>query len=147
MREKELTLTRFAPTKDGVFGRLGPWTTIEEEWRDNQPRISCIPALTYRCTRAHFHRGGYPCFEVMDVPGRTLIKTHRANTEEDLLGCIGFGMRLGVLRVRDEDSGEMAHKLAALSSKAAHNAWMASMQGVDEFILHIVGWQGESYHV
>ncbi len=147
MKDLELTLTRFAPTKDGVFGRLGRWTTVEEEWQDNQPRISCIPAASYRCIRAFFHRGGYPCFEVMDVPGRTLIKFHRANTEEDLLGCIGLGMRLGVLRVRDEDSGEMVHKLAALSSRRAFNAWMASMDGVDEFTLHIVGWDGEPYRV
>ena len=142
-----LTLTRFAPTKDGVFGRLGPWISVEEEWKNNLPRISCIPAGSYRCVRSTFHRGGYPCFEVTGVPGRSLIKFHRANTEEDLLGCIGLGLRLGVLEVTDEDSGARVHKLAALSSRAAFEAWMATMEGVDEFTLDVVGWEGEAYDV
>ena len=142
-----LTLTRFAPTRDGVFGRLGEWTTVEEEWQNNRARVSCIPAGSYQCVRSTFHRGGYPTFEITGVPGRTLIKFHRANTEEDLLGCVGIAMRLGVLRVRDEDSGEMVYKLAALSSRVAFDAWMASLEGVTEFTLHVVGWDGETYDV
>ncbi len=137
------TLTRFvgvvaAPNNAGTFGRLGPWVTVEEEWKNNLPRISCIPTGSYICERSTFHRGGYETFEVMDVDGRTLIKFHVANTEEDLLGCIGLGLSLGVLRVTDEDSREKVHKLAVLSSRVAFDAWMASLQGVDRFILHIV---------
>lgn len=137
------TITRFAgvaatPNESGTFGRLGPWVTVEEEWADNLPRISCIPTGSYLCSRSWFYRGGYETFEVMDVEGRTLIKFHVANTEEDLLGCIGLGLSLGVLRVVDEDSGARVHKLAALSSRAAFDAWMASLRGVDRFILHIV---------
>ena len=137
------TLTRFAPTQDGVFGRLGKFQTIEEEWRDNQPRISCIPTGVYRCVRSMFHRGGYETFEVLDVEDRTLIKFHIANTEEDLLGCIGLGLKLGVLRVKDEDSGQMVHKLAAISSRSAFNAWMEELSDVDEFMLEIVDYAGE----
>lgn len=137
------TLTRFAGTKAhpnnaGTFGRLGPWVTIEEEWQNNQPRISCIPTDSYLCRRSMFHRGGYATFEVMEVDGRNLIKFHIANTEEDLLGCIGLGLGLGVLRVRDEDTGQFVHKLAVLSSRSAFDAWMATMDGVEEFILHVV---------
>tara|TARA_Y100000310_G_scaffold219808_1_gene221230 strand:+ start:2410 stop:2853 length:444 start_codon:yes stop_codon:yes gene_type:complete len=131
-------LTRFAYTPDGVFGRWGRFQTVEEEWRDNAPRISCIPTGIYRCVRSMFHRGGYATYEITNVPGRSLIKVHRANTEEDLLGCIGLGLSLGVLRVKDEDSGQMAHKLAALASRKAHDAWMASLAGVNEFQLHVV---------
>jgi len=137
-------LTRFAYTKDGVFGRWGPYQTIEEEWRDNEPRISCIPTGIYRCERSTFHRGGYPTFEVTGVPGRTLIKIHRANTEEDLQGCIGLGLNLGVLKVKDEDSHQMTHKLAALSSRQAFSAWMASMGDADNFTLHIVDYEPPS---
>ena len=134
-------LTRFAYTKDGTFGRWGRFLTVEEEWQDNQPRISCIPTGVYRCVRSIFHRGGYETFEVTDVPGRTLIKMHRANTEEDLLGCIGIGLNLGVLRVEDEDSHQMTHKLATLSSRRGFDAWMASLAGVSEFQLHVVDYE------
>lgn len=134
-------LTRFAYTKDGVFGRWGRFLTIEEEWQGNQPRISCIPMGTYRCVRSVFHRGGYPTFEVTNVPGRSLIKVHRANTEEDLLGCIGIGLGLGVLNVKDEDSHQMTHKLAALSSRRGFDAWMESLAGVGDFMLHIVAYE------
>jgi len=134
-------LTRFAYTKDGVFGRWGPWTTVEEEWRNNQPRISCIPTGDYHCERTIFHRGGYPTFEITNVPNRTLIKIHRANTEEDLLGCVGLGLNLGVLKVKDEDSHQLTHKLAALSSRRAFDAWMDSMSGANSFTLHIVDYE------
>lgn len=141
----EQWLTRFAYTKDGVFGRWGRFQTIEEEWRDNQPRISCIPTTMgrapYHCVRSVFHRGGYPTFEITNVPDRTLIKVHRANTQEDLLGCVGMGLDLGVLKVKDEDSFQLAHKLAVLSSKKAFESWMETLHGVNEFLLHVVDYE------
>ena len=91
----EQWLTRFAYTKDGTFGTLGRFLTIEEEWQDNIPNISCIPTGVYVCRSSIFHRGGYPSYEIMDVPGRDLVKFHRAMTEEDLRGCVGIAMRLG----------------------------------------------------
>ena len=137
----EQYLTRFAYTKDGTFGRWGPFQTVEEEWQDNQPNISCIPTGIYRCVRSTFHRGGYATYEVTEVPGRTLIKVHRANTEEDLRGCIGIGLGLGVLRVKDEDSHQKIHKLAALSTRKGFDAWMEWLGGVSEFNLHIVDYE------
>ncbi len=134
-------LTRFAYTPMGTFGRWGPFQTVEEVWRDNQSRISCIPVGVYPCVRGIFHRGGYPTFEIMDVPNRSLIKVHRANTVEDLLGCIGIGLSLGVLNVRDEDSQQMVHKLAALSSRAGFDAWMESLLGINNFRLHVVDYK------
>lgn len=134
-------LTRFAKTPDGVFGRLGPWTTVEEEWQDNLPFISCIPADTYICKRVQSPKFGNT-FEVMDVPGRTHVLFHALNTEEGTQGCIGVTRRLGVLRVRDEDSRQMVHKLAGLSSRVAFKAWLATMEGVDTFRLHVVDYDG-----
>lgn len=134
----EQWLTRFAYTPMGTFGRWGTFQTVEEVWRNNQSRISCIPTGVYICERTTFHRGGYPTFEITGVPDRTLIKIHRANTVEDLLGCVGIGLSLGVLRVKDEDSQEMTHKLAALSSRAGFDAWMATLAGVNHFRLHVV---------
>lgn len=144
MTGPDQTLTRFAPTKDGVFGRLGPWQTVEEEWQNNRPFISCIPAASYLCKRVQSPKFGNT-FEVMNVPGRTHVLFHALNTEEGTQGCIGLGVKLGVLRVKDEDSGEKVWKLAALSSRVAFKAWLVSMEGIDEFTLHVVGWEGEDY--
>lgn len=143
----EQTLTRFAPTKDGVFGRMGPWQTVEEEWQNNLPSISCIPASPpegYICKRVQSPKFGNT-FEVTNVPGRSHILFHALNTEEGTRGCIGLGVRLGVLRVTDEDSGEKVYKLAGLSSRVAMDAWLQTMEGIDEFTLHVVGWEGEDY--
>ena len=132
-----LVLWRCFSTADGVFGRMGPFTTVEEEWQENRPNVSCIPAGTYICERSMYHRGGYETFEIMDVPGRSLIKLHVLNTEEGTEGCPGIASRLGTLKVRDEDSGERIRKIAGLASRTAFTAWMESMEGVDRFILEI----------
>lgn len=133
-------LTRFAYTPDGTFGRLGRFITVEEEWQNNAPDISCIPCAVYVCQRVQSPKFGNT-FEIMDVPDRTHILIHPLNTEEGSRGCVGLGLRLGVLRVKDEDSHQMVHKLAALSSRKAFNAWLATMQGIDRFRLHVVDYQ------
>ena len=130
-------LTRFAYTKDGTFGRLGRFITVEEEWQDNQPNISCIPTGTYVCRRVQSPKFGNT-FEVTEVPGRSHILLHALNTEEGSRGCIGPTLKLGVLRVKDEDSHEMVYKLAGLSARKGFNAWLATMQGIDQFRLHVV---------
>ena len=100
---RSLTLTRFAKTRDGILGRLGPWVTLEEEDRGNQRNISAIPPGAYVCRRSRYHAGGYDTYEVTDVPGRSRILFHIGNTEEDTAGCILLGERLGVLPLADED--------------------------------------------
>lgn len=132
---KSVTLTRFDSNPDGVFGRLGAWVTIEREDLENRVNVSCIPTGSYVCRRGMFNRGGYETFLITDVPGRSLICFHKANTKKDLRGCIGLGMRWGVLEVKGWP------KLAALSSGDAFEAFMESWKGVDEFILHIVDYR------
>ena len=132
-------LVRFADTKDGVFGRLERWHTVEEENLDNRARVSCIPAGVYRCRRTTYHKGGYETFEITGVPGRTRILFHRANTEEDIEGCVGLGLAMGVMPRTDEDSGQRTHKLAVFSSGEAFKQFMAEFQGVDEWEL-VVEW-------
>jgi len=94
-------LARWAFTPFGVFGELsvGGFScfTVERPWLDNEPFRSCIPAGEYRLVRGFYHRGGYPAFEVRDVPGRSLIKIHAGNTMDDVVGCIAPGMGLGWL--------------------------------------------------
>lgn len=98
-----LQLERWADTPYGTFGTLtlpDDWTcyTLELPWRDNQPGISCIPAGLYALRVGMYYKGGYPALELLDVPGRSQIKVHRANVQSDLEGCIAPGRELGVLR-------------------------------------------------
>lgn len=136
------TITRFVgvkanPNKAGTFGRMDDWVTVEEEWQNNQRSISCIPTGSYVCRRVQSPKFG-ETFEVTDVPGRSHILFHALNTEEGTKGCIGVCKGMGVLEVTDEDSGVRVHKLAGLSSRVAMKEFMDSLDGVDEFILHIV---------
>lgn len=138
-----LVLSRTENTPDGVFGTLALFSesggslalyTMEEDWKDNQRRESCIPAGVYTIQRTIYRRHWYETFEVINVPGRTRILFHPANTEEDVEGCIGLGLGRGSLRVYDEDT--QAHlrvpKQAVLHSKAAFTMFMEFMTGVEE---------------
>lgn len=139
---KELTLTRFAYTPDGTLGRMGPYCTLEEEWQDNRPNVSCIPTGTYRCERRFYNRGGYWTFEVTGVPGRSAILFHVGNRETDTAGCILLGTRFGVLTGADEETGVRRPHLAVLASRAAFDDWFASLAGEDAFTLHVVDYEG-----
>ena len=62
--------------------------TIELPWKDNQPRISCIPEGTYALTKRYS-----PKFKqhllVQEVEGRDVILIHPANDAlKELKGCI-----------------------------------------------------------
>lgn len=147
-----LTLLRKERLADGVFGELLvtgerqdhlQLQTVEDDWRDNAPRISCIPTGLYVLQRTIYRKHGYETFEVMGVPGRSRILIHPANTEEDLEGCIGVGLDRGKVRVvRDEDTGEMNRlKEAVTSSRPAFHAFMKYMAGVDDAEMEVL-WIG-----
>ena len=114
---RTVTLTRWAHTDDGVVGRLGQFYTLENRWRGNEPRVSCIPAGTYEMVPGFFNRGGYAVWEELDVPGRSHILFHVGNTEKDTLGCPLVGRKVGVL----------GGKIAVLDSRTAFAEWMAEM--------------------
>ena len=119
---------------DGTFGTwylersatIWECKTVERPWLDNQRNISCIPEGTYRIFRSEYHRGGYECFEVDGVYGRSLIKIHVANWPKDVEGCIGLGREIVPLNV----SGNPV--LAVSSSRDTFNEWMQLMDGIDE---------------
>ena len=143
---------------DGVFGELlvlGDETdpeqpprlqlqTVEDDWRDNAPRISCIPAGLYVLQRTIYRKHGYETFEVMGVSGRSRILIHPANTEEDLEGCIGVGLRRGKVRVaEDEDTGAVnTLKEAVVASREAFRQLMEVMAPVDAATLEVL-WVGD----
>lgn len=62
--------------------------TIELPWKNNQPRVSCIPEGRYRLRRRHSPRFREH-FEVMDVKDRKYILFHAGNDAgKGLRGCI-----------------------------------------------------------
>ena len=140
---KHIIIERFLPSVHGTFGwmQLGKFIffTLEEEWKDNLQNESCIPADTYEIRRVKYHRGGFMTYEVMNVPGRSQIKFHPGNTEEDTAGCILLGMKLGVFTVPvDEETGQKhAKKLAVLKSRIAFQRFMEYMDGADKATLEI----------
>ena len=136
-----VTLDRFVATSHGVFGIMNvkgmKFYTVEEENLGNRKSISCIPAGTYRCKRTKYHKGGYDTFEITEVPNRDRILFHIANTEENVEGCVGIGLNIGVLDVKDEDSGDVVPKLAVTQSKLAFGLWFRKFMGEDEFDIQI----------
>jgi hypothetical protein len=95
-------LIRFAYTPFGVFGRLQyskekALYTVERPWLQNKRNISCIPVGTYPLKLERFHRGDYEAIGLQNVPERSQILIHIANTMNDVQGCIGVGNTLGYL--------------------------------------------------
>jgi hypothetical protein len=149
----EAEAKRIGTSGDGTFGRLYVSTgaselklcTVEDDWLDNRPSLSCIPAGYYTLRRTIYRKHGYETFEVTKVPGRSRILIHPANTEQDVEGCIGVGLRFGRLVVaRDEDTGEpKVEKSAVVSSREAFRRFMEAMAWHDEAAL-TVQWLPES---
>lgn len=70
--------------------------TLEDRWRQNAQRVSCIPAGTYRAV-PHGWKPTDPVkfkrvWRLLNVPGRDAILIHAGNTDADTLGCILVGM-------------------------------------------------------
>ena len=134
---KLVELTRYGSIPGrGTFGRLRVFNdeheqrfeccTVEREWLDNRPNISCIPEGNYVLQLGMYYGGDgvggrrdYEAYIVQDVPGRSLIKIHIANYAEQLKGCIAPGMRFGTV------SGEWA----VASSTDAFDLMMAALMG------------------
>ena len=84
---------------DGVFGTFGvliegniPFAlTLELPWKNNERKVSCIPATQegtlYTCMRVNSPKFGN-VFQIMNVPGRDHILLHPGNTYKDIEGCI-----------------------------------------------------------
>lgn len=139
-------LTRLADTAFGVFGRLElvdgdtvhRFWTCEDDWLQNAPGESCIPAGIYECRWGTFPKHGR-AVEVTGVPGRSAILFHSGNTEEDTRGCLLLGNRLGTLDVPDEDepTKPVGQKFAVVDSKAALAAFDALVAEFLSFPLEI----------
>jgi hypothetical protein len=130
----KVTLERFLSSNEGVFGTLTVGNlvlfTVEKQWRNNQSKVSCIPAGTYQLAPHHSPHLNIDTYQIMGVPGRDEVLLHPANTEEDLLGCVGVGLNLGVLAIQaDEESGRPVKKLAVVRAKPAFTQLIAALGG------------------
>ena len=130
-----LVLERFCYGPLGTFGRLVgvefSCFTVEEVWANNAKGKSCIPIGTYTLKRDRFPKHG-EAFEVCNVPNRTAILIHVANTIDDIEGCIGPGEALGFVD----------QKWAVVQSAKAYQRFMEHMRGTDEATFSIVNLQG-----
>ena len=100
--------------------------TLEPPDRENVQNISNIPAQQYTCRRHHSQRFG-ETFQIMDVTGRTSVLFHAGNFKQDTLGCVLLAQHYGKLKGRR----------AVLNSGNTFKAFMAAMNGTDEFHLTI----------
>ncbi len=104
-KRKLLTLHSSVIPTIGTFGRIADENgnelckTVEREWLDNKPRVSCIPAGLYKLTKVQSPKFG-DCYALTNADlsvtytgpsTRTHILLHAANYPEQLLGCIAPG--------------------------------------------------------
>lgn len=104
-----ITLERFAYTPWGVFGRLvyGDFRafTVERPWVNNKARESCIPDGEYDLQWYASPKFGQTWALIGETvslfpepkKARSAVLIHKANTMDDLLGCIALGSTLGTV--------------------------------------------------
>ncbi|MGG7581694.1 DUF5675 family protein [Rhizobium sp. Nf11,1] len=101
---RQLTLRRIHTANGATIGVLSGLShtlyTLEEAWRENQPKISSIPAGTYQCVPHGWEPGATvskpKVWQLQNVPGRSAILIHVGNTTKDTEGCILAGMGMMV---------------------------------------------------
>jgi len=127
-----LILTRGHKSNDVTLGFLqiegayhDPIYTLENPWRDNAKKVSCIPDGSYPCKP--FSGTRYKnVWHVSGVPDRSAILIHYGNTTEDTEGCVLIGLNAGRLKL----------KPAVLDSVKAIQ-YLRSLLGQKEFILTV----------
>ena len=127
----DLLLYRVASNGKGTFGvllwRHQPFAlSLEDQWKNNKRRMSCIPAGTYSCKRVNSPKFG-DTFEVTGVQGRTHILFHKGNTHKDTEGCILIG----------EEFGSLNGEPAVLASRKGFVEFQKLTSNLDSFILGI----------
>lgn len=139
---KTAHLFRTERSDQGTFGHLicenFHLHTGELPWRGNKPDISRILAQSYLVKWEPF--GKHKGYVIKSVPDRTLIEFHIANyfgdTEKgfksNVLGCIGLGLKRGVLHPKGFKLKQEAILSSGLAMKKFHNFFKQ-----ESFVLHI----------
>lgn len=135
-----ITLERsYLPDGSATFGK---WSmdgyecyTLENAWKANQVRVSCIPEGVYTLkkryspivqssTDGEFGKG----WEVTDVPSRTYIMIHPGNWDKDTAGCILPGRHF---------SWHGRYGPMVVSSRITFTKLMAALEPQEEWTLDI----------
>lgn len=131
------TLKRLAMEKDVTLGKLLTpdnlvfCCTLEEPWKDNQRKISCVPEGLYKCVK-HNTAKYQDVWRLENVKGRDGILIHAGNTTEDIEGCILVGKSFG--KLKSKKTGKMLP--AVLDSRSALSELRMAIEG--EFYLRII---------
>ena len=126
----QLTLRRIFEANRATLGMLRvsdlTFFTLEDEWKDNKPNVSCIPSGQY-VLRPHGWEPDTPfrekeVWELCNVSGRSGILIHAGNSNADTKGCILVGKSLHVTQQqsRVEDSKLAIEALRALLGQDYH---------------------------
>ena len=136
-----ITIKRIATGDDGTFGvllheRIPFALTVERQWLDNMPGVSCIPEGEYNVKRClaspeygfkHSPKFGNT-FNVLSVPNRSKILFHKGNIDQDSHGCIIVG----------EQFGTLSDQPAVLASRQGFSEFLSLLKQHNEFELTIV---------
>lgn len=100
----KLYLRRSSTDPDGTFGSLQDelgnhlYSTVEPQWLDNQPNISCVPPGWYDTEWYDSPSHGKDTLQLVNVlGGREYCQVHSANWAHQLRGCIALGQRIAMI--------------------------------------------------
>lgn len=90
-----IVLKRIAENEEGTYGVIIQdnqpiCVTLERQWHNNQPDISCIPPGAYKCQKYSSEKFK-DVWEITNVPNRTAILIHSGNSMQDTHGCVIVG--------------------------------------------------------
>lgn len=108
-------LKRTEQNQFGTFGKLSNTInglvlfSVELPWIENKNNISCIPVGKYVCRWTLSPRLRRFTYEVTSVKGRAGIRIHSGNFPKQFLGCIGLGLKYGIM---DRQQGVFNSKTA-----------------------------------
>lgn len=100
-----MILNRIVKNDNGLFGEIELPSglilhTLELNWNNNKPNISCIPSNSYHCEIVSSPKFG-EVYQVKNVPNRTHILIHAGNWISDIQGCILVGISRDDTRLYD----------------------------------------------
>jgi hypothetical protein len=102
--------------------------TIELPWKNNEDKVSCIPAGVYPLVWEFSQHFGRNLWEIKNVPQRDECKLHVANRVSELLGCAGLGDSIameakGWYVTNSRATIENFHRVMAGHTKATITIW------------------------